>query len=69
MQFTVSQVFNASLEASKAADYPSIRMFSVALNTSTTPVEDISSPMLPWTGASPTVSERMYESFDAWSGL
>jgi hypothetical protein len=55
MQFSVAQVFNASDEILRAAKYPNMRVFAVALNTSLTPMDDLTAPMLPWSIASPQV--------------
>jgi sialate O-acetylesterase len=52
MQFTVPQVFNASEEEALADKYPNIRVFTAALKTSDTPVEELLAVEQPWSVAS-----------------
>ncbi|ESO84170.1 hypothetical protein LOTGIDRAFT_177595 [Lottia gigantea] len=53
MQFTLSMVFNASYEIEDAKNYPDIRLFTVAMETATTPQYDFISVEEPWSVASP----------------
>ena len=48
----VSQVNNAEAEVAKAADYPMIRLFTAALEQSTTPVDELLGVSEPWSVAS-----------------
>lgn len=47
------QVYNASVEIAKAADYPNIRLFMAALKSSTTPVDELLGITEPWSVAGP----------------
>jgi hypothetical protein len=47
---------NATAEIADAVNYPDIRLFNTALNTSTTPLDDLSGADLSWAPASPEVS-------------
>nr|AAH84103.1 LOC495015 protein [Xenopus laevis] len=48
MEMTVSQVFNASKELAKAADYPNIRLFTAALEVSLMELDDLAKVDLQW---------------------
>eukprot|EP00731_Ephydatia_muelleri_P021229 Em0013g956a len=53
MQFTVSEVFNASEEIAMAANYPHIRLFTASLQSSSTPVLELLQVEQQWSVASP----------------
>ena len=60
MQFAISGAFNATEEIAAAADYPFIRLFMVALNASSVPLDTLQGVELPWSVASPaTVTDRL----------
>eukprot|EP01006_Ploeotia_vitrea_P032955 TRINITY_DN65137_c0_g1_i1.p1 TRINITY_DN65137_c0_g1~~TRINITY_DN65137_c0_g1_i1.p1 ORF type:complete len:531 (-),score=48.51 TRINITY_DN65137_c0_g1_i1:29-1621(-) len=53
MQFAVSQAFNATKEIAAANNFPYIRVFTVALQQSPTPLQDLGkAPEEPWAPAS-----------------
>ena len=54
MQFTVDQAFNATAEVAAAADFPYIRLFTAALISSNTPLNQLAGIEQPWSVASPT---------------
>jgi sialate O-acetylesterase len=53
MQFTVNMMFNATEEIANAGNYPKIRLFTVALIRSATPIEELLGINLNWSVASP----------------
>ena len=53
MQFTVDQAFNASAEVAAAADFPYIRLFTAALISSNTPLNQLAGVEQSWSVASP----------------
>ncbi|XP_017951429.1 sialate O-acetylesterase isoform X2 [Xenopus tropicalis] len=53
MEMTVSQVFNASEELAKAADYPTIRLFTAALEVSLEELDDLAKVDLQWSAPTP----------------
>jgi sialate O-acetylesterase len=53
MQLTVNMIYNATEEIANAGNYPKIRVFTAALNTSVTPVEELLGIVLNWAVASP----------------
>ena len=52
MQFTVNMIFNASEEIANAGNYPKIRVFTAALKSSGTPIEELLGIALNWSIAS-----------------
>jgi sialate O-acetylesterase len=53
MHMTVSMIFNATEEIANAGNYPKIRVFSAALISSPSPVEELRGIALNWSLASP----------------
>jgi len=53
MQFTVSLMFNGSQEIANAGNFPKIRLFTVSLIPSASPVEELLGANLNWSVASP----------------
>jgi sialate O-acetylesterase len=53
MQFTVGLMFNGSQEIANAGSFPKIRLFTVSLNGSAVPVEELIGTNLNWSVASP----------------
>jgi sialate O-acetylesterase len=53
MQLTVSLIYNATEEIANAGNYPKIRIFTAALVSSATPVEELLGIALNWSVASP----------------
>ena len=47
------QVYNATDEVAKAANYPMIRLFTATQEQSTTPVDELLAISEPWSVASP----------------
>lgn len=47
------QVYNATDEVAKAANYPMIRLFTAQMKESTTPVDELLGITEPWSVASP----------------
>ncbi|XP_070189718.1 sialate O-acetylesterase-like isoform X2 [Littorina saxatilis] len=48
MQFSTDQIYNASQELNASSQYTDIRLFTVAMRTSTTPLYDLSAIAEPW---------------------
>ena len=55
----VMQVFNASAEIEKAANYPNIRIFTAALKSSDTPQTELMAVEQPWSVASPSMYKHI----------
>ena len=53
MQMAVSDIFNATTEINNAGNYPKIRVFTAALKSSDTPVEELLGIVENWSIASP----------------
>uniref|UniRef100_A0A8C5QMY8 Sialic acid acetylesterase n=1 Tax=Leptobrachium leishanense TaxID=445787 RepID=A0A8C5QMY8_9ANUR len=53
MEMTVSQIFNASDELHKAVHYPHVRLFTAALETSPTELQDLAKVDLQWSLPTP----------------
>ncbi|KAM4651390.1 sialate O-acetylesterase isoform 2-T2 [Discoglossus pictus] len=53
MEMTVSQIFNASKELSEAGNYTHIRIFTAALETSQTELQDLAKVDLQWSRPTP----------------
>jgi sialate O-acetylesterase len=53
MQFTVNMMFNATEEIANAGNFPKIRLFTVSLIPSASPVEELLGINLTWSVASP----------------
>ncbi|XP_063291972.1 sialate O-acetylesterase [Pelobates fuscus] len=53
MEMTVAQIFNASKEFKKAVHYPNVRLFTAALETSPTELEDLAKVDLQWSLPTP----------------
>jgi sialate O-acetylesterase len=53
MQLTVGMIRNATEEIANAGNFPKIRVFTTALNSSTTPIEELLGIILNWSVASP----------------
>ena len=54
MELTVSLIHNASIEIANAGNYPKIRLFTAALKSSETPLEELPGIILNWSVASTT---------------
>jgi sialate O-acetylesterase len=66
MQMSVDAVFNASEEIAAAGEYPGVRLFTVQLNASATPLQDFVEVEQPWSVASPAaVSNGNWTYFSA----
>ncbi|XP_041098404.1 sialate O-acetylesterase [Polyodon spathula] len=55
MEMTLSQVINASEELAEASKFPDVRVFSAALEQSSTELRDLAMVALPWSVPSATV--------------
>ncbi len=53
MELTVGEIYNGSIEIANAGNYPKIRVFSVARNYSSEPLEELIRIYLNWSIASP----------------
>ncbi len=53
MNYNSMQVYNASAEIAAAINYPMVRLFTAALQSSNTPVDELISIEQNWTIASP----------------
>ncbi len=54
MEFSVSQMFNGSIEIQNAGNYPKVRLFTVGQAPAFTPQEEIITIAMQWSVASPT---------------
>lgn len=66
MQFTVSGMFNASIEIQNANNYPKIRLFTVADTQAGTPQEEIITIGMKWSVASNITVASGYTSAVCW---
>ncbi|XP_075046509.1 sialate O-acetylesterase [Mixophyes fleayi] len=67
MEMTVSQIFNASEELARAPHYPYVRLFTAALETSDTELEDLAKVDLEW--SAPTPQNLGHGSFTYFSAV
>jgi sialate O-acetylesterase len=66
MQFSVSGMFNASVEIANANNYPKIRLFTVSDTQATTPQEEIITIAMQWSVASSITVASGYTSAVCW---
>jgi sialate O-acetylesterase len=66
MQFSVSGMFNGSVEIENASKYPKIRLFTSTDAAADTPQEEVLRIGLPWSIASPTSVRSPYTSAVCW---
>jgi sialate O-acetylesterase len=66
MQFSVSGMFNASVEIANANNYPKIRLFTVSDTQATTPQEEIITIAMQWSVASSITVGSGYTSAVCW---
>lgn len=66
MQFTVSGMFNASIEIQNANNYPKVRLFTVADTQAGTPQEEIITIGMKWSIASNATVASGYTSAVCW---
>ena len=68
--YTKCQVFNASIEVAKAANYPKIRIFMAALKKSPVPVDELLGISKIWSIASPGIARpQLYDTMYAYYDL
>jgi sialate O-acetylesterase len=66
MSFSVSGMYNGSVEIENAAKYPKIRLFTAARNQSDMAQEELLAIWLNWTAASPVSVNSSYTSAVCW---
>jgi sialate O-acetylesterase len=66
MAFSVSGMYNASIEIANASKYPKVRLFTAARNQSDTPQEELLAIWLNWSVASATSVGSPYASAVCW---
>jgi len=66
MSFSVSDMYNASIEIENASKYPKIRLFTAARKQSDMAQEELLAIWLNWTAASPVSVNSSYTSAVCW---